>query len=357
MVSRIFRKEIWSIVIATLVTALIWVWAARETQDSRQVVVQVEFIPRNPAEWYVATDTNAVTVTLQGSRQALRDFAVTSFEPFRFAPGLDGVPGGVGTHPIDMAARLSQHERLADFGLSIEECEPASIQLTIDRIVSVEAEVRPDLPGARLEGERIVSPSTVTLYLPQEIRKSFPEKITLVAGAEPWRIDQLASGQEHTLDIRVAIPETLLGQPNVRIEPPSVSVTFSIRSQVRLATLDNVRVQLAGPWEDGEDYKVEIEPTLLRQVTIRADAELVRRITAESLPVIAFVHVSSRQKEQGITSAPISFLQAQVPNADGSIDHYPVSIELGPGESMPVVNLTITERPVEEAGQPSEQTG
>ena len=342
---HLLRKETWSIVIATLVTMLIWIWAARETRDQRQVVVQIEFLARNPADWFIGTDANTVSVTLQGSRQALRDFAASSSEPFRFTPGIDGVPDAVGTHPIDVAALLARDERFSDLGLSIEECEPSSIQLELDRIVSVQAEVRPDLPGARLDGDPVVTPSTVQLSMRQQTRTRFPEKITLIAGAEPWRIDQLASGQEHTLDVRVATPETLIGEPNVRIVPNSVSVEFSIKSQIRMTTLDTVRVHLAGPWEDGDDYKVEIDPTSLRQVTISGDAELIRRITAESLKVFAFVHVSSQQKEQRITSAPISFLQAFVPADDGSgMVGRPVALEIDPNESMPVVNLTITER-------------
>ena len=61
-----WRKEIWTVVIVTVVTVLIWFWAAGETQEQRAVnYARVEFVVAEPEEWLLANNGQALTLYWQ----------------------------------------------------------------------------------------------------------------------------------------------------------------------------------------------------------------------------------------------------------------------------------------------------
>jgi len=133
----------------------------------------------------------------------------------------------------------------------------------------------------------------------------------------------------------------------VSIEPQRVRLSFAVRSRIRELTLDSVRVQLAGPPEDHRDYLVDVEDAVVRDVTIRADTNLIERIEAREALVVAVLHVSSREKEQQIERKAVSYFLALYTDSTGTPQSRIVEAEVAGSPDPPVIRLQIQRKDAE----------
>ena len=191
------------------------------------------------------------------------------------------------------------------------------------------------------EGEIVIQPRQVNVSLPQSVRRNLREDLSVEAFIDRSVLDGLVPGEPTTLDATLRFPETLAVGPDARITPSKVKITFTIRSRIRETTVDSVRVQVLHASED-PSFEVEVDPKVLRNVTVLADSDLSRQIEAGDVPVVAVVHLRSSEKEALIDRKAVSFFQAQIQDADGSWRY--VQLGVKPGTSMPVINLRITNR-------------
>ena len=241
-----FRKDFWTYVIVTMVTVLIWTWAAAETREERTFYVRHEFIVPDPTTWVVRASDDGTAVTVEGSVRALRQMAATVSEPVALHVGANGVPGDAGDHIVDVAAVLAADQSLRGTGVSILSADPPTIGLEIDQLATARADVRVRLPGIQHD-EMVVTPSTATITMPARLRGRWPDVLTVEAVADPLRLAQLEPGSRHTIQVSLRLPEALAAEPSVQVTPSEASITFPIRSRIRETTLDTVRVQLSGP--------------------------------------------------------------------------------------------------------------
>lgn len=341
-----WRRELWTALLVTVVTVLIWAWAAGELLEQQQYTIQVRFSAPEAAAWLIRPASAQVEVTVEGSKRALADMEQRLDAPITIRLGSDALPAETGTHTLTMLTTLTDHPDLDDVGVRIIECKPAMVPVVVDRLVRVQAEIRPLLPGVQRIGEITVEPTTADVHIPSSLRDQLPGTLHVNAEAEPWQIAALEPDVPQTLVVNVTPQGVLSGIPDVRISPKSATISFTIRSQIRELVLDGVRVQVSGTPENLDEYDVDVEPRQLRDLTIRADGELIRRIERESIPVVAFVHLTSLELEQQISSKPVSYYLALVPDGPGgAVRGVPVDAVSESGAERPVIQLTVTERP------------
>ena len=342
------RDGISTAVIVAIVTVLIWAWAAGETLDRRQVPVRFNFAARDASAWMVRPSTNRATVTVEAPTRALQEFAARADAPITIELGLETLPATRGTHTASVESLLSNHPDLRGIGVRVVESKPATIEVDVDERVRATAEIRPELPGVQTEGEITIHPAAAEVVMPGRLREQHPGPLTLIARADPNQLSSIDPDdldKPQTLVVNVTLPEGFGDVADITISPPTATVTFTIRSQIREYALDNVRVHISGTPENADEYHIDVEPKQLGDITIRADGELIRRIERESIPVIAFVHLTSLELEQHITSKPVSYFMAMVPNAPGGgTMGVPLNARMGDGDEPPVIQLTITER-------------
>ncbi len=330
----------WTYAVVTVVTVLIWSWAAEETREQASTSFRIRFAPSDPARQVITPDEVRLKVELEGSRHALEQ-ARTLTMPLKLTVGSE-LPADADENPANIADALQKHEALRDTGVRIISVDPALIDIQVDDLVSVNATVQPELPRLQIEGEILVDPPQVLLTLPSRLHRRTGEELVLRAYIDQSRLDQLEPGRPYSLDAKLRPPETLIGQKAVTIEPPSVVITFTVRSRIEETTLPMVRVQIAGPPEDHSEYVVEIDETdkQLANVTIKADGALIRQIEQGEATVVALVHLSSSEKERRIESKAVTFFMALPPQGGGTI----VEVEVDGSRLMPVIRLQITER-------------
>lgn len=336
MTSMSKHSDIWTLLIVTSVAGLIWFWAAAETRDHRSIPVRLNFVVPDQNDWIVSPAQRTVRLELEGSKLALDQAERVLRQPLavEFTPT-------IGTKLIDVLGSIRMDEDLEATGVKVLSADPSVVEIDADEIVRVPARVRPTLPGVQTVGEVEVRPAEVTVALPSRLRERWLGSITVEAFVERGRLDQLEPGRPHEIDVGVRPADGLPANAGLSIEPATVQLSFTMRSRIRETQLDNVRVQLAGPPEDYREFIVEVQDPILRNVTIRAEGDLIRRIESEEVTVVALLHLSNREKEQRIGSKPISYFLALVPRPDGSTRGVLVEGQIGDEPSPPPIRLNI----------------
>ncbi len=340
-----FRNEIWTYVIVTAVTLLVWFWAASETREQDVLYPTLRFTAASPADqkWLVTPPDLTVTLRVEGSNRAIQEAsaAVRGRLNVEIPP-----PGDSGTVDLTLAQVLAQQPDLREAGVSIVSVEPPFVELRVDEIVDVKAPVRVELPGVQTEGEIVVEPREVTVSLPK--RKAPPADGTLVVDAQVGPASNLMGlepGRTHTLkDIPVRLPESLRGEQGVSVSPATVkTITFTVRSRIRQTTVDAVRVQVSGDPQNFSEYVIEIPESVLTGVVVSAESDLIQLIDSGAAKVAAILPLSTRDLEEGITSKRISHFRAIITGTDGRERGAFVQASVD-GEPAPLIQLRITKR-------------
>lgn len=332
-------KDIWTFLLVTLVTVLIWVWAAGETRQTLRIVdARVQFTVSDPGNWVIRPEQQSLVLDIRGSQLGVRDVQNLLRQPLP----LD-IPANAGRQTIDLFDLLRQHEEILDAGVTVMLASPRYAEVEMDPIERFTAPVKANLPGVTPEGDVTVDPTEVMVAMPSQMRARVGPGFAVEAAPERAELDRLQPGIPHNLDVKVRLPEGFGATNAVTITPSRVRVGFMIRSRTRDIKLDTVRVQLASPPEDRDLYLVDIDPKQLNNVTITADAELARRIESNEVPIIALLHLGSREKETQIESKKISGFIALVPETGGS-RMVQVTGKVGDSIDMPAIRLRITKR-------------
>lgn len=330
------KDNILTYIIITAVTLLIWIWAATETREQQTFSMRVEFAVPDPEDWRLEPQHRSPMLTVQGSRLALDRTQELARRPIRVE--VSPLPG---TKTIDLLSAVREHPEIEATGVQVLSADPASIELRIDEIIRVPARVRTYFPRVQTVGDINVEPEEVTVAMPRGLRQQFPTELIVEPTVDPQRLDRLEPEVPHTIEAPLRLADGLAMGDRVTIEPPRAQLSFALRSRIREMTLDSVRVQLAGPPEDHHDYIVEVEDAVLRDVTIRADSNLIDRIEAREALVVAVLHVSSREKEQRIQSKPVSYFLAMHTDATGAIHSRIIDAEVDGSTDAPEIRLRI----------------
>ncbi len=330
------KTDIWTYLIITAVSILVWGWAANETRIERPLRnrLLVTFSVADP-DWQIAPGETSVSITAAGSQRAIGK----AEELKRLSLDL---PPSAGTVVLDLLDALRSHPDIRDTGISILSADPNTVGITLDEIVRVPARVRAVLPLVQTVDEVEVSPAEVTVSLPGRLRPLLPEDLTVEAFLNRRDLDHLERGVPHRIEhVPLRLPDQL-SDGSIRISPTRVTLGFTIRSKMRELRLGQpVRVQLAGPHEDTE-YLVAFDPKQLRDVEISAPLDLIERIKSGEGVVVAFVHLKSTEKEARRDRKPVTFFLAIFHNTDEGI---PVIARVGEnGDEHPMIGVTITER-------------
>jgi len=337
------HRELGTFLTVALVTILIWSWAASETRDRQEVVLTLAFA--GGERDVIEPSSTRVTVTIEGSQLALQRAQALQDTPLRFERGKGQLKGESGTTIVfEVAGSLLEHERLAATGVTVISTQPASINLQLDELVDVEAPVRLTLPATQLDGDPVVTPDTVTLRIPKSLRDRRTVDFIVDAVGDRQRLQQLAPGRQHEMEIQLRAPEGIdnATRDRIQIEPPRVTAKFALRSQIAETLVESVRLQVACPHEVLSEFNVDLETTTLSDVTVSAPRDVIARIESGEAVVLGFVHLSSLECESGIESKPVTVFMALDRAQRGLTRGTSVDVSIGDGVDAPTVALTIT---------------
>lgn len=310
----------WSVVRSTvsisIVTGLIWLFAEAQSVSEQVVDVRVAFQAPQGSNLVVSIVdggwTGTASVRIQGARAAIDNATHRLAGGVALMVGSAGVSATTGRQSVDLRSALSQTASLERAGVTIAAVEPRNTEILVDELVTLDGvTVRPFLPGVQTTGDVVVEPAQATIILPALMRDALAQKgarSVVTAELDPSTIGSLLEGVAQRREVRLTLPPELSGASNVRIEPATATLIFTVRSTTGTFIVPSVPVWPMVPPTDFNGWKLTIDPMLLHNVSLIGPSDVLDRIRAGEIRVIATVQLSSDDLEQRIPSKTPVFL-------------------------------------------------
>ena len=305
-ISDFLKGRTFNVAVATIVTLLIWSWAYDATRSSGdatgKIVVRAPVASALHIEPAAAT---TVSVKFSGPRSAIRTAQQVIGAGIELTAGSGEVPATPGEHTLDLPRILALRPELQGLAISVDATSPAQVRFRVLELATVTARVTTDLADTQVVGQVSIEPEDVAITLPKDALSALPElrPIAVVDAAA------LERGRRHSVDADVTlwrIPARWADA--VRISPSRVRVAFTLRSNVRTATLASVPVQVAAP--PAQLAAFDAAPAqgseTLRQVVVSGPTEAITAIEDGSARVVAVVSLGSDDFAPGTMSRRVA---------------------------------------------------
>ena len=131
-----WRRRLVDLATVTAITAIVWLWAAGQTAQTRVIAFVAIIDSGDPTRLAVTpTEPLHLTVEIKGSRQAVLDATQSlSGRTIRLITGADGVPSTLGTHELVLKDVLSVSPAVAPLGVDVTAVTPPVVRIAIERV-------------------------------------------------------------------------------------------------------------------------------------------------------------------------------------------------------------------------------
>lgn len=305
-VAELLRGRFFNITVTTIVTALIWNWAYDATRASGDATGKVVVRAAADAALFVEpTASTTVSVKFSGPRSAIRAAQQFIGAGIELTAGVGEVPSDPGEHVIDLPRMLALRPELQRLAISVDATSPALLRIRVLELTTVTARVNSDLAESQVVGQVSIDPENVSVTLPKEALSALPElrPLAVVDAAA------LERGRRHSVDADVTLWRVPARWADaVKISPSKVRVAFTLRSNVRSATLSAVPVQVAAPPAQLSAFDVVPVPgsETLRQVAVSGPAEAITALEEGSARVVAVVSLGGDDFSPGTVSRRVA---------------------------------------------------
>lgn len=333
------RERIGNVVTISLVTVLIWIWAAGETREDITSFTDLRLIGQTSGSVQIEpSEINSISFQMRGARRAIDAMAARFREPLEIQIGTLGVPADPGVHEIDLLAVGQLLAEQEDLPVTFLSAEPKTTSVTIKSLETRSMAIQVLLPeGVRTAGAVEVAPTEASITLPSSLT-TLPN-LSIAATVSDEDLASLTPGRLQEIEATLGLPSSLAAyEDDVTITPRKVLVRLKLVSADSTLLVPSIPVQIAGPPTDLDQYLVTVDPAaaFLRDVTLRGPAEAITSIAEGRMSVIAFLHLTSDELAQGITEKAVSMWQLPTGVTVSSIGD--------DSTSNPMVPLTIEDR-------------
>ncbi len=305
-------KHFSTILVVTLVTALVWMFAESATLQTRELVAEIALDP-DPTGERVATlgggERSRLVLVVEGSPAALERAERLLRRPLRFSTA--EIPSQPGSHVVDAERLVRAHPEFRPLGATIKSCEPGTLEALIDGLTTRDASVRVDVARGELDGQPEIKPARVRLRFPSRRAADVGDAPVVTALVDEAQSARLVPGRRETIPgVRLSPPKPLAGESHVSISPPLAEVQLAVRGLTSTLTLPSVPVHLQlAPGEQAKwDITLDPKDEFLTDVTVTGPSELIRQIREKTLSVVGVLSLSYEDLESGrVTSKDVSF--------------------------------------------------
>ncbi|MBS0190166.1 MAG: hypothetical protein U0573_01430 [Phycisphaerales bacterium] len=308
-----------TILLVSIVTLLVWIFAEAESLQRRELHFKVQFVSDAPTDRFIESDSspdgqNSLKVYFSGSAAALSQaegFAAASDKnPVKLSIGNPAIPATPGENVVELRDALRNVPQFAGLGLSIERVEPPSLRVRIDNLEARIAHIAVKAGETPLEGVPEAKPATAKLYFPAELASRVGSSPEVFATLRADDIGRLVPGKQEVIpQVRLEPPAALQGVPGVRLEPPAAQVTLTLRARQATTELTGVPVQVrVAPGELSRwEISMPEQDRFIPKVTVSGPADLIDQIKRSELKIVATVSLSFEDLEKGIGQKEITF--------------------------------------------------
>lgn len=315
-------ERIKTIILVSIITILVWVFAEAESLQRRDFHYEIQFASDSPSERYIEADDGSgwrdgVKISFSGSATALSQAealaANTRNNPLKLTIGIPAIPSTPGEKMVSMREALREIPQIRNLGLSIDRVEPSEVMVRIESLETRTARIVVNVGDAQLDGVPEVKPATARIYVPTNLAASLGAAPDVFAVVRPDELSRLLPGRREVVpQVKLELPADLRGNRAARIEPPTVPVSLTLR--VRQASTELIGVPVQVRMAPGElsrwDVSIPEQDRFVPKVTVSGPSNYIDQVKSGEIKVTATVNLSFEDLEKGITQKEISFNDA-----------------------------------------------
>ncbi len=301
-----------TVVLVSVVTMLIWLWAEAESLTTMPVTPRLELVatPDRAARFREEGWSGVVRVRLRGSALAIDRAQRVLALPVKIMPGSAALSPEPGTRSMDLAEVLRQDPGLIALGVTIDEVDPPTAYVVVEALVSRTVPVRVEASSLELDGEPVLEPATVMVRLTEaDAARLEPPSAATVATAlvEPSEVVRLPDGESGTVRVKLQVPKALLGVRGVTLEPAVVGVTLKPRSAELSWFTPEAPVAVVLPAEESGRWDVELFDKSVKGIRVTGPRKTILEMQRRGERLSAYIVLTREDLEARVTSKPVVF--------------------------------------------------
>lgn len=300
------REKFTTILVVTLVTLTIWLFAEAESlgHESLPATVEISAVDASRLVQPATGWDGRVTLDVSGSRRGLERLRDLLSQPVRIA-----LPGTMpeGEQSIDLLDSLQLSESLVRSGVTIESVRPLRAGVMVREIVTRQVPIRAELTGVQVTGPVAVTPDKADVRLPRALAESLGDKLEVIARVPESQRARLDQPGPVAVQAELSLPGLLAGETAAQLLTPRASLAFSVRSTLTTATFTFPVQVLTLPIEWG-DWTVEIRDEDERlTVELSGPSDVIDKLKSPEERLIAVLALSSDDLAKKVTSKEAGF--------------------------------------------------
>jgi hypothetical protein len=330
--SQTGRERIESLVLVTVITVLVWLFAEGEVVSSFEKTVQVRFVSPNPKQQPLIIEQTepgaglrsvngvgggaimSVRLSLRGSAGQKQAMEGLIAEQGTLDIAVE-VPGGSAAEQQTINLRQALGAtRLGELGVNITETRPAAVNLDVEPIELVSMSVQVEVDGRRLSEPPTVVPDPVQVRVPASLADEASNQ-SVLATIDRERLGNLDPGTTHTFNsVPLRIP-SWLKRNHVELTEKHAEITVKLNERAQQAELSlaKIPVHVSADWRVLDAYAISIpranegqaaQQTVAR-VRLEGPIDVIDKIDKGQISVRAEVRPTVNQLESGIRTFPV----------------------------------------------------
>lgn len=279
-----------TVLVVTVIAALIWLYAEGETVITQSLRVNVRFV----------APTTGMAVSLTDQESSVVGGAVLDVQAALQATqgDLPRIADWVRNETIDIEVRVPSstdevqvinlkdvlnQSPLADINAFVKETSPETVAVRVQQLRTVDMGIRIQQGDLELSEEAppIIVPDKVAVTMPANLAQQVSEQsIKLVARLDLLDKETLEQDTQNVETVELDLPPELQNQPHVTLSRPRAEASFLVRKNTTEYTLERVQVRLRITDDITGLYRIQIDPSSQRilRVKLRGPNEAIKRI-------------------------------------------------------------------------------
>jgi hypothetical protein len=305
-------ERVRTVLIVTVVTLLVWLFAESRTLRVETLEVPVEigrggqllaFRIHPGQEWDASPE-----IELAGPTGLIEELRPRALDGIMLELG-DELPSEPGSWTVDLREAIRRERLFAESGVTVRRVTPASLEIEIDRLERVMLPVEVELSGLETAGPVSVEPPEVEVRVPATHAEDLPDHAT--AKIDPARLATLSPGRRTELSqvpvILENLPPDLWG---LRLVDARVTVELALRARTQSVQLAELPVWVELLPGDLAAWTVEIPPEdrVISGVTLTGPGAVIDRIRRGEVRPRAVVSLSTNDLARGVETVEVELV-------------------------------------------------